>query len=76
MGSTIDRSNVFMLFQGFSLAIYNTLFRSMVLNSLDLKNIGLQGDQLYMDVCFWYLVKFDSSSVRYCTVAYTRVTFH
>ena len=27
-------------------------------------------------VCFWYIVKHDLSSVRYCTVAYTSVTFY
>ena len=27
----------------------------------------LQGDQLNMVVCFWYLVTSDLSSVRYCT---------
>ena len=26
----------------------------------------LQGDQLYMGVFFWYLIKIDLSSVRYC----------
>ena len=31
----------------------------------------VQGDQLYMAVLFWYLVKRDLSSVRHCTVAYT-----
>ena len=30
-----------------------------------------QGDQLYITVCFWYLVKRDLSSVRYFTVTYT-----
>ena len=36
----------------------------------------IQGDQLYMAVYSWYLVKRDLSSVRYCTVAYTSVTFY
>ena len=34
-----------------------------------------QGDQLYMAVCFWYLVESDAS-LRYCTEAYTgQVTY-
>ena len=28
---------------------------------------GNEGDQLYVAVCFWYLVKGDLSSVPYCT---------
>ena len=28
----------------------------------ELKNIKMQGDQLYMAVCFWYLAKSDLSS--------------
>ena len=28
---------------------------------------NLQGDQLNMAVCFWYLVNSDLSSVRFCT---------
>ena len=36
----------------------------------------VQGDQLYMAVCFCYLVKFDLSSVRYCTIAYTSSTYY
>ena len=37
-----------------------------------------QGDQLYIDVCFWYLVSRDlSSPVHACTVVYTGpVTFN
>ena len=31
----------------------------------------IQGDQIYITVYFWYLVKRDLSSVCYCTVAYT-----
>ena len=27
----------------------------------------MQGDQLYMDVCFWNLAKHDLSSIRHCT---------
>ena len=38
-------------------------------------NITPLGDQLYMAVCFWYLVKPNLSSERYCTVMYTSVTF-
>ena len=34
-------------------------------------NLYIQGDQLYMAVCFWYLVKSDMSSVQYWTVAYS-----
>ena len=30
----------------------------------------LQADQLYMAVYFWYLVKIDLSSVRYCTKSF------
>ena len=30
----------------------------------------IQGDQLNMAVCFWYLVKRDAN-IQYCTVAYT-----
>ena len=37
---------------------------------------AIQGGQLYMAVCFWYLVKRDFSSVPYCTVAYTSVTIY
>ena len=40
------------------------------------RTMVLQGDQLYMAVCFWFLVKRDLSSVRYCTVAYTSLTFY
>ena len=38
----------------------------------------VQGDQLYMAVLFWYLVKRDLSNVRYCTVyvVFTTVTFY
>ena len=28
---------------------------------------AIQGDQLFMDVCFWYLVKGNLPSVPYCT---------
>ena len=35
----------------------------------------IQIDQLYMVVCFWYLVKSDLSNVRYCTVPYTESNF-
>ena len=34
------------------------------------------GDQLYMAVLFWYIVKPHLTSVRFCTVAYTFVTFY
>ena len=30
-------------------------------------DVQVQGDQLDMAVCFWYLVKKELSSVRYCT---------
>ena len=30
----------------------------------------LQGDQINMAVCLWYLVERDLSSARYCAVAY------
>ena len=36
----------------------------------------LHGDQLYMAVRFRYLVKRDSSSVLYCIIAFTSVTFN
>ena len=36
----------------------------------------LQSDQLNIAVLFWYLVKRDLSSVRYCTEAYTIITFY
>ena len=36
----------------------------------------VQGDQLNMAALFWDLVKHDSSSVDYCTAAYTSVTFY
>ena len=45
---------------------------------LEMPEVGtmVQGDQLYMAMCFWYFVKRDLFSVRYCTVAYTSVTFY
>ena len=33
----------------------------------------IQGDQLEMAVCFWFLEKLDLSSIHYCTVEYTSV---
>ena len=36
----------------------------------------VQGDQLNMVVLFRYLVKCDPSSVHYCTVTYSSVTFY
>ena len=36
----------------------------------------LQGDQLYMAMCFWYLLKRDLSSVRCCIVAHISLTFY
>ena len=38
--------------------------------------IFLQGAEINMAVFFWYRVKCDLSRVRYCTVAYTSVTFY
>ena len=32
----------------------------------------LQPDQINMAVSFWYLVKCDLSSIKHCTVAYTK----
>ena len=32
---------------------------------------GLQAGQLYMAVCFWYIVKRDLSGVPYYTILYT-----
>ena len=34
---------------------------------------GIQGDQLNMAVCFWYLVKRELSSVRYIGVTFYKV---
>ena len=36
----------------------------------------IQGDQLYMAVCFWYLVKRDLFTARKLSVAYTSVPFN
>ena len=36
----------------------------------------IQGDQLNMAVCFWYLVKWDMSSVRYCKVQNISINFY
>ena len=36
----------------------------------------LQGDQLYMAMCFWYLVKSDLSSVRVDSSLYWKVIFY
>ena len=33
--------------------------------------LQVQPDQLYIAVLFWYLLKSDLSSVRYCSIAYT-----
>ena len=47
-------------------------------STLRLCLIYVQGDQLYMVVCFWYLVTRDLSSVRYSNVAslFTRYQNH
>ena len=47
--------------------------RSIITRNLG--HVTVQGDQLYMAVCFWYLVNPDLSSERYFTVAYTSATF-
>ena len=36
----------------------------------------IQGDQLHIAVLFWYLVKSDLSSIRFCTGTYTSVIFY
>ena len=44
--------------------------------TLYIKQFYLQGNQLNMTVCFWYLVTRDLFNVRYYTVAYTSVAYY
>ena len=43
---------------------------SMIIKNINTMSLSLQGDQLYIDVCYWYLIKSDLS-VFAGTVAYT-----
>ena len=51
-------------------------FLALYIPKICFLGLTILGDQLYIAVFSWYLVICDLSSVRYCTIAYTSVTFY